>query len=113
MLDKDPKKMAAGVLHRAFSGKMTPSSNFKSPRVGNQYEPSLFGNPGSNSNFSSPKEEVQSYAEGGEVEEGKLVAAEEMLSAFQDRDAKKLAMALHNFVEQCYLEESMEAEVGE
>lgn len=117
MLDKDPKKIASVVLHRAFGGgKMTAKSNFPSPRSGNQYPSSVFGNPGANSNFSEPRQSVQHMAEGGEVEEGKLVAAEEMLSAMQDRDAKKFAMALHNFIMQCYWEgeaqeESVEAEV--
>lgn len=82
MLDKDPKKMAAGVLGRAF---------------------------GENSAFSSGKRpgEVDgtNYAEGGEVgevDEGKTLAAEEMISAFHAKDAKKLASSLESFVEQCY-----------
>lgn len=130
ILDKDPKKMASGVLARAFGGKVTSDDrygensawcpdceskhsgecyseggmvakgNFEPRGAGSQPSESVFGNPGEGTNFKGPKENVQRYDEGGEVDEGKVVAAEEAMAAFHSKDAKKLAMALDSFFDQ-------------
>ena len=110
VLDLSPKKMAAGVLERAFKGG-SAKSNFPARKAGDQEAPGLFGSPGNKSNFKAPDQEVQSYAEGGEVDEGRQVAAEEIIGAFEAKDAAKLSMALGSFFEQCMAQEAMEPEV--
>lgn len=95
--------MADGVLSRAFGGEIGSGKkgNYKSPSAMSQPMPSLFGDPGEDSNFEDPDEDVQGYADGGEVDEGKVAAADEILSAFASKDPKQLASALQAFVEQC------------
>jgi hypothetical protein len=91
MLDKDPKKMASGVLARAF-GEKSSFTDTPTPAAGGS-----------------------SYADGGmvgemgEMDEGKVMTAEEMMSAFHGKDAKKLAASMESFVEQCYGGESEES----
>lgn len=135
MMHRDPKKMASSVLERAFgknsyarggevgnysapkkksqgsygmNGGAGDDSNFPMERESFQQPEDMFGNPGSDSNFADPDEDVQSYAEGGEVDEGKVMAAEEILSALESKDAKALAKALTSLVEQCYEAEESE-----
>jgi hypothetical protein len=92
MISKDPKKMADGVLARAFGGEVSSGKkgNFKAPSAGS--------------------EPVPGYAEGGEVDEGKVLAASEILEALSSKDSAALASALQSFVEQCqsYDEDSVE-----
>jgi hypothetical protein len=51
-------------------------------------------------------------AEGGEVDEGKVMAASEILEAFASKDSAALAASLQSFVEQCQAyEEPVDVEI--
>lgn len=78
MLDRDPKKMADGVLKRAFGGNVDS------------------GKGGDNSPSSGDPSEAP---EGND--EGKMMAASEILEAFEKKDAGALMAALQSFVDQC------------
>ncbi len=78
MINKDPKKMAEGVLSRAFgganSGKYKSPSSTSSPGMkkmfsggivppqhGSQERPGMGGNPGDSGNYSGPMDESEGY----------------------------------------------------
>jgi hypothetical protein len=75
--------------------------NFPSPKKKKEESFSLLGDPGDDSNFEGPDEDMQEFAEGGEVDEGKKAAAEELMSAFKAGDTAGLVSALESFIAQC------------